>query len=212
MDVFQHAQNIQKNKGVRKQHGNLQKYATQNPLQKALLKRHIHAICEMISSVSPHSILDMGGGEGFLASVYSDHCSSSITIIDTDDEALQHGKKLFPHVRFIHGDIQQPSPSRNLYDLVLCIQVLEHLNEPLNALENLKSYSTRYCLLSVPHEPFFRIMNFMRMKNMLHLGDDPEHLQNWTMSSFSRFLKKANLKIIRKKSTIPWMTFLCEKT
>jgi hypothetical protein len=43
-------------------------------------------------------------------------------------------------------------------------------------------------VVSVPWEPYFRGLNFLRGKHVLALGNDPEHVNHWGRAAFLRFV------------------------
>ena len=109
------------------------------------------------------------------------------------------------------GDIYKLPYKSNSFDLVVCTEVLEHLENPKKALRELIRVSGKYILLSVPNEPFFRLSNFLRGKNLPRWGNDIEHVQNWTSSGFAKFVNIKGVKIIDKKHPFPWTIILLKK-
>ena len=61
------------------------------------------------------------------------------------------------------------------FDLVLCLEVLEHVPEPGAALAELARVCCGRIVLSVPDEPWFRLGSLARGKYLRGLGDHPEH-------------------------------------
>ena len=64
-------------------------------------------------------------------------------------------------------------------DVVTCLEVLEHLAEPERAVEELARICCRLCVVSVPWEPFFRLGNLCRGKDINGWGNNPEHIQHF---------------------------------
>jgi hypothetical protein len=65
-------------------------------------------------------------------------------------------------------------------DLVTCIELLEHLPTYEAAVVELARITRGRCVVSVPWEPWFRLGNLGRGKNVRRLGNDPEHVQAFT--------------------------------
>lgn len=195
----------------RKPHGNLQKYRNENPLQRFLIRRFQDAVTNAIHTSSARSVLDAGSGEGFTAEqVRLCHPGLNVVCVDMDTEALARGRSFFPELHFSRGDVRSlPFPDRS-FDLVMCLEVLEHLENPSQALEEFRRVSRTYVLVSVPHEPWFRIANVLRGKNLGAFGNDPEHIQHWSPRSFRAFLEHNGMNVITKSLRFPWMLFLCE--
>lgn len=72
--------------------------------------------------------------------------------------------------RIIKGKIED-IPKNKKFDVVMATEVLEHVDNPVEAMKNLKKLSKRYILISVPNEPFFSMFRFFLPA--------PEHL--WTI-------------------------------
>lgn len=103
--------------------------------------------------------------------------------------------------------------SENKYDLVVCSEVLEHMEDPERALQNVKELCVEngFILLSVPQEPIWRICNMARGKYWKDLGNTPGHIQHWTKSEFCRMVVDNDMKIVSVKTPFPWTMVLAKK-
>jgi SAM-dependent methyltransferase len=195
---------------VNLRYGNLQKYQNPNPIQQALINRFLAAISQQVSATNANSILDAGCGEGFATEyVRSQHPNRRFFGLDLDEAALACGRSWHPRIVGNRGDVFHLPFADNSFDLVLCLQVLEHLSEPGQALRELCRVSKCFCLLSVPHEPWFRLANFLRGKNLSCWGNDPEHIQNWSRGSFLRFVQPY-IDVVDAEGSFPWFIVLGE--
>ena len=95
--------------------------------------------------------------------------------------------------------------------MVVCSEVLEHLENPRKALENLINATRNYLILSVPREPIWRILNILRGKYWSDFGNTPGHIQHWGSYNFIRFLKNDEMKIVKVKRPFPWTMVLLKK-
>ena len=192
--------------------GNLQKHLNPNPLQRWLLTRFHRSVVEIARQADARRILDAGCGQGFVIhQIEEDGLAGSITGADLDTVALAWGRA--------HEVTQQPLTAANVrrlpfpddtFDLVLCLEVLEHLPRPHEGLRELLRVSGRYILLSVPHEPFFRGINLARGKHIKALGNDPEHLQLFTGRTFRRLVAD-QARLIWHGYSFPWQIALAAK-
>lgn len=197
---------------INKNHSNLNKHMSKNPLQKLLIKNYYNNLLKIIKRENPKSILDVGCGEGFtLDMLQKNKIGKKIIGIDNSKESIRIGKILFPKVKIEHASIYDIPFPDNSFDLVICTEVLEHLKTPSLAIEEVKRVSRGNILISVPNEPFFMLGNFLRGKNMEKLGNDPEHINHWTAFSFASFLKTQGLKKISVKLPFPWILIFCKK-
>lgn len=193
------------------QYGNLQKYQSRNLIQRALIVRFLEAVSGLVNSLPIRTLLDAGCAEGFvLKRLLQDSPHLVVQGVDLDEAALVRARNFHPTLSFQVADIHWLPFTANSFDLVLCNQVLEHLTDPEQALVELVRVSRCYCLLSVPHEPFFRLSNLLRGKSITRLGNDIEHLHNWSEAAFVR-LVRPHLEIVTVRKSFPWLIVLGRK-
>lgn len=133
---------------------------------------------------------------------------ATIVGLDGSPQAAQIAGQLNPGRGFTAGDLYAlPFPDRS-FDLVVCLEVLEHLEEPKDGLRELIRVSAGWLLLSVPHEPLFRGANFLRGKNVAAWGNDPGHVNHWSHRSFLRFVGQ-ECRVVASRTSFPWSLALC---
>ncbi len=188
--------------------GNYQKYLNPNPLQQYLIRRFHQRVGELVRETGVIRILDVGCGEGFtIERLDSDF---SIHGIDNDLSSLLEARGRNPNSDFYLGDIRDLPLASHVFPLILCLEVLEHLPDPHPALKELRRVTSRHCLISVPHEPFFRLANLLRGKNLRAWGNDPEHIHHWTARGFIHLLE-GHFEIEKVVFSFPWVIALCRK-
>ncbi len=102
------------------------------------------------------------------------------------------------------GDIGTlPFPDRSI-DTVVCQEVLEHLPSVDRAVAELARITRGRCILTVPHEPFFRGGNFVRGKNLARWGNDVEHLQQFTPRRL-RAVLEPHFESVEVTRVTPWL-------
>jgi len=128
-------------------------------------------------------MLDAGCGEGFVISyLLQGNDGLTITGIDCSLEAIEIARLMMqpvlseacPELRrrveggvfFDVGDLREMPYDDDSFDLVMCLEVLEHLPDPHRGLCELRRVTSAHCLVSVPHEPFFRATNFLRGRHV----------------------------------------------
>ena len=191
--------------------GNWQKYTSANPLQSYLIGRFLRTVGDLVLESDALRVADIGCAEGFV----SHHLVAlkreiHSTGIDTDFKALRRHKVISPELAVQQASIYRIPYRSKSFDLVLCLEVLEHLQEPRIALAELMRISRRHCLLSVPHEPYFRTANLLRGKNVSRLGDDIDHVNHWGKRGFTAFLEGSGLVVRKMKTSFPWIVALAE--
>ena len=95
------------------------------------------------------------------------------------------------------------------FDMVMMLEVLEHIPDPARMLPILRALARRHVLLSVPWEPFFRGLNLLRGKNVRALGNDPEHVNHWGRRGFVRFVER-DFRPLALPAVFPWTMVLAE--
>jgi len=185
------------------------KYRSENPLQRALIRRFVAALHDLFIEAGPvSSVLEVGVGEGFISGYLSEQLPSvRFTGIELDAADVARARRHFPRLDVHQGSAYDLSSLPGGYDLVLCAEVLEHLDAPDRALDQMVGLAPRRLLLSVPHEPLFMLSNLARLKNVARLGNDPEHVNHWGPRSFRRLLAR-RLDVLRVTTSYPWLLAL----
>ncbi len=190
---------------------NFKKHTSKNFLQRWLINNFYDVLISIVTKLNSESILDVGCGEGFTLSLLAKkNVDKTLEGIDSSVVAINIGKTLFPKISLKTGDIYNLPYEHDSFELVICSEVLEHLEDPGRALQELKRVSKKYCLFSVPNEPIFRLANFFRGKNISRWGNDIEHINHWSIHEFSDFIG-GKLKILEKRLPFPWIMVLAKK-
>ncbi len=190
---------------------NLEKHTTQNPVSRFFLNNFKQVLLAQVKEIRPHAILDVGAGEGFTLEMFREnHIGERLEGIEYMDEALKFAKRLHPQVKIKKGNIYELPYAANSFDLVICNEVLEHLDDPKKALNELKRVAKKYLILSVPNEPLFTIQRILRGKNVWKLGAHPEHIQHWTSGAFEKFVASV-LTVKDAKTPLPWTMITAKK-
>jgi len=93
--------------------------------------------------------------------------------------------------------------SDNEFDSILLLEVLEHLEDPAAALREIFRVARHSVVVSVPNEPLWRILNFMRGKYWSDWGNTPGHINHWSRAEFISLISQFG-EIISVHSPKPW--------
>lgn len=192
---------------------NHKKYQSRNFLVKFLLNNFYATIYELMEKCLPiENLIDIGCGEGFdIYNMRQRFAGKNFSIVgaDINEESLRECQKLNPGILLFKEDVYALSFPAKSFDLVVCLETLEHLESPEIALTELCRIGKKHILLSVPNEPIFSFSNLIRGKNIKNLGRSPEHLQFWNTKRFVKFISpKIRIKTIKK--SFPWVIILGE--
>lgn len=179
------------------------KYASRNPIERRLMQGFFRAFDSTLPRVAPERILEVGAGEGEIArTLASRYPDAGITILDLPDPELA-GEWKSLDATATHGDAGHlPFPDRT-FDLVLAIEVLEHVEEPDAALREIARVARGAVVVSVPREPIWRIANMARGKYWRDGGNTPGHINHWSARGFRAFVARA-LRVERMARPFPW--------
>ena len=187
------------------------KYSSKNPIALFLIRKFQSTIVSLVREVRPETLLDVGCGEGVVIHKLRDEFRNMrIEGVDTHLDSLEIAKRLNPFIQFYGGSIYCLPLKDESYDLVLCSEVLEHLQDPGAALREVNRVSRKCIILSVPNEPLWRVGNMVRFKYWKRLGDTPTHVQHWTPSAF-RAMANEYVHVVQMRVPILWTMLLCER-
>ena len=108
------------------------KYTNKNFFHRFFLNRFLDTVYYEIDTLDPNTILDFGCGEGFFLKAMKDRGLSEKKILGVDNrrEAIEKAATLIPEYDFKHIDLFQINPDEFQFDLVIAIEVFEHLYKP----------------------------------------------------------------------------------
>ena len=185
------------------------KFNTRNPVARLLVNAYKLCLQELIQPLSVTSVLEVGCGEGYIVEFAIKINRISIIGTDLDPEIVSEARRRCPSADFVVADGLSLPYRNNSFDLVLACEVLEHVGFPENFLEEVRRVSKRYCLVSVPREPIWRIMNLLRGAYLSRLGDTPGHVQHWNAQALIQLLTQ-HFRVVSVRYPVPWTMALCE--
>lgn len=184
------------------------KYGGGNPLIQFLTKRFLGALDELLDAVGTEgpitSVLEVGCGEGEIADRLRERFGGQVTALDLPDAGLRaewQGRD--DRVGYLHGDAHKLPFADNSFDLVVAVEVCEHLTDPDAGLAEMARVSRRHLVLSVPREPLFRMGNFFTGRHVKDFGNTPGHLNHWSSPGFLRFVSQVGA-VADLRLPLPW--------
>lgn len=187
------------------------KYNTANPVSRALVGHFYRTIAHVVANVAFDSVVDVGCGEGLLLrSLEPQLRGVACHALDADATEVADATANLPFCDVQVGTAYDIPMEDHSVDLVICTEVLEHLETPHRALDEFARVSNRYVLLSVPREPVWRMLNMARGAYWSDLGNTPGHLNHWSARGFRRFVS-TRFHIAQRFSPLPWTVVLCER-
>jgi ubiquinone/menaquinone biosynthesis C-methylase UbiE len=184
------------------------KYNSHNPMTRLLMRGFLNSILELYNFIEPASVLEVGCGEGALANYLLEHSTTRPQCFEASDLSLDViSAESDPLIKFRESSIYELPYSENSFDLVVCSEVLEHLENPQSGLVEIARVAKKGVLLSTPWEPVWRTLNLIRGKYIKEFGNTPGHIQHFSRQRLIN-LAQAHLKIAKKRTPLPWIILL----
>jgi SAM-dependent methyltransferase len=184
------------------------KYSSENPVVRKLIARLMRQL-RMASGSTEGTWVDVGIGEG-LAIEAMEVRAGLLLGVEFRSDKLAAALRRLPGALGVQADAGMlPIVSRGA-DVVTCLEVLEHLHAPDRAVQELARISRGICVVSVPWEPFFRLGNLGRGKDIRQWGNNSEHVQQFRPSSL-RALLRSHFDEVAVRPCFPWLIGIAAK-
>jgi SAM-dependent methyltransferase len=183
------------------------KYGTTNPIEQRMMRGFFTALDGFLDAAAelgePSRILEIGVGEGVVTrrviECFPDATVSGLDLLDAElaRHWIDHG------LSCVFADATMlPFPDRS-FDLVLAIEVFEHLPDPAATLRELRRVCAGSLIASVPLEPIWRIGNMARGRYLRDLGNTPGHINHWTNRGFAKLIG-TDFRVASTATPLPW--------
>ena len=158
-----------------------------------LISRHVHESLKWASKVLHRDLLDgtkksaldvgcaFGYGVNLLRSLGYDAWG-----IDVSSYSLVQGKKRLNENMFVACDTQESLPFKKKFDLVTCFEVLEHLNDPSRALQNMYDSTDGVVLCTTPNKTVEKIVK----RILKGFAWDKTHINVKTPSEWEELIRR----------------------
>ncbi|MBN1263261.1 MAG: class I SAM-dependent methyltransferase [Candidatus Pacebacteria bacterium] len=182
------------------------KYEAKNPLKKIFVKNFLLSLIKLGRPAGNRpEVLEVGCGEGYLLEVMrKNYPQGRYWGIDLSGKMVSLAQRKNPQAKIIKANAEQLPFKNNRFDLVLLCEVLEHLENPVRAIAEASRVTKQNCLFSIPLEPWWRILNLLRLKYVSGLGNTPGHINHWTPKQFISQIKPY-FKNIELQFCFPWI-------
>lgn len=180
------------------------KYLATNPVVRRLIGRWLRSLSGLVHDHVPTAspLLDAGAGAGFsLARFAGDR---SVLAVDRAPEKVVQLRQRAPSAQPLVADVTRLPLPDGAVRWATSIEVLEHLGAPEGLVAELARVVTDGVIVSVPWEPFFKLGNLARGKNLRRWGNDPEHLQAFRAATLARLLRGSFGRVSVHRA-LPWL-------
>ncbi len=190
-----------------------EKYDSKNPIAKKMIKGFMDSISDLTKQIPMNidSVTECGCGQGHV----NQHLENLFETAQINGFDIHEGDLNVAKSSQLRGNTNlylksiYDIDSQEYADLVVCCEVLEHLEHPELALKKMSSLNAQFYLFSVPNEPLWRILNFLRGKYIKDWGNTPDHCNHWSRNQFIRFVNQ-ELEVVEVRKPIPWTVVLAK--
>lgn len=184
------------------------KFETRNPVVQRMIARFFSALGEVVEPLSPSSTLDAGCGEGETLARLGPSLGASVTAIDVEQSCVDRVRARLPEVEARRGSVTALPFDAAAFDLVLCLEVLEHVPDPGRAIRELARVCRGDLVVSVPYEPWFRLGSLLRGNYVSGLGNHPEHVNHFGRRSLAALVASV-AEPVQVRVAFPWLIASC---
>lgn len=185
------------------------KYETNNPVLRLFVNSYKKNFYKFIGKIAFNSVIEIGSGEGYIISYTLEVSKPRLVVAsDIDVKLMYHSSWQGSIVkRLVCKGERLPIPNK-VFDLVLACEVLEHVETPREIVREMARVSKRWAIVTVPYEPYWRILNIIRGKYIHDFGNTPGHLGHFTVRGIVNLLSEY-LLISSVRIVFPWIFILC---
>ena len=150
----------------------------------------------------PAKILDVGCASGFLTSRIAGFFPLSESFgVDSYKEAIRFGQKSYPNIKFRYGDAHKLPFKNGSFDLITCIETLEHLENPEEAICEMYRClkNAGYILIGQDTDNLlFKTIWMIWTKRRGKVWHN-SHLHPYSPKRLEKLIKECGLRIIKKR-------------
>lgn len=179
-----------------------QKGVAKNFLQRLWHKRKIETFARLIGKGNFSRILDVGCAGGMTTNEISKiFPESKIVGVDIYKEAVTYGRKIYPHIKFLVADAHNLPFDNNSFDLCICYETIEHVEEPQRVLSEIKRVTHKNGRAIIAMDSgslLFRIVWWLweKTKGKVWQG---AHIHPFTHNELEKLIRKAGFKVKEKR-------------
>lgn len=187
------------------------KYENSNFVSKYLVDNYFKSVAKLISLTKEvNTTHEIGVGEG-RSTMRLKYSVPNLSGSEFVEKLVPVAQKNNPDLHIFQESAYELKYEKESVDLIFLLEVLEHLDYPLFALEEVNRISKKYLIVGVPNEPLWRILNICRFKYIKDLGNTPGHINHWSKKSIIKLIQKNFGKVLAIESPMPWTIILAEK-
>lgn len=178
-----------------------QKGVKKNLLQKKWHTGKLNAVMSEIG-IPPKKILDVGCASGwFLSQLQNEYNNAKCYGVDIYDLGISYGKKKYPKMNFVVSDAHNLPFKAGTFDLVICTEVLEHVDDPIKVLAEIKRVLKKDGQAIIELDSGSILFSTVWFLWKLSKGGvwNHAHLHSFNVQKLEKMIKKVGFKINSKR-------------
>lgn len=173
-----------------------EKFWNEDRIQNAVtLQYYVYDMCKkLITKRGYNKVMDVGCGPPLKIKNMFDLSNINLTLID-QPSSEKMVRRIIPDARFIGLNLEEIQINLDeSYHLIICCDVIEHLIEPDNCMEFIKSHLdvNGLAVFSTPERDYRRGVDCIACTKK-------EHVREWNRSEFEMYLQSHGFKIIEHR-------------
>lgn len=154
------------------------------------------------SNIRPLKILDIGCASGYLTSqINTLFPQAEVAGIDSYKRAIEYGQKNYPNIKFKVADAHRLPFRDESFDLITCIETLEHLEAPEGAIREIHRLLKRKGKVLIGQDTdnlLFKVIWSVWTKSRGKVWHS-SHIHPYGPKELEKFIKASGLKIVKRK-------------
>lgn len=183
------------------------KYEDSGRIASMLVDRFYDAVRSLLepSLVDCTSLHEVGCGAGYSTLRLRQWIPDAVDVSASDvtDSLVEKARARNPEIRIEKRSAYALDFPDKSIDVLVMMEVLEHLERPADALLELARVARKHVLVSTPREPLWRVLNFARGKYMGALGNTPGHINHWSSKGLRKTVSKV-FEVEGWRQPVPW--------
>lgn len=176
-----------------------------------LVDRFYDGVTELLEPVicPGYSVMEIGCGAGYSTERLRQRMPDGVAFSGSDIGAslVRKARERNPDTPIIQQSAYSLAMPNKSADVLVMMEVLEHLENPAAALKELARVARHYVLISTPREPIWRALNMARGKYLGAFGNTPGHIQHWSSAGLQRMVAPW-FEMQAMRCPLPWTILL----
>ncbi len=184
----------------------VKEYESTNPIVSKLISNFFKKLSQALGYLDREDrVLEIGCGAGESSrKILKLLQGNYFEVSEFDERYVQKLRQIDFPLKVSQESVYTLQRETDEFDCIVLLEVLEHLEDVHKALSEIFRVSSKYVIISVPNEPLWRILNFVRGKYITGFGNTPGHINHWSATGFRKLLSNYG-EVLQVYTPTPWV-------